>query len=126
MISAHLKVYHGGRLDSLAPSTLSNPTSNVKVKVEASNGDESNCDGHEDANGGGYDKNLDPNDHSNYPQCGMWHGKDCHLLHKDAHNLEQDGYAIVYKMRFAMIRYLAMTIFECLLLKLPMEMEIKL
>ena len=54
-------------LDSPTPSTLSNPIEEVKVKVEAPNGHESNCDGSEDAHGRSHDKNVDPNDHSKYP-----------------------------------------------------------
>ena len=36
-------------IDSPKPSTLPIPSEEVKVKVEASSGDESNCDGNEDA-----------------------------------------------------------------------------
>ena len=54
-------------LDSPKPSTLPIPTEEVKVKVEASSGHDSNCDGNKDAHGGSHDENVDPNDHSNYP-----------------------------------------------------------
>ena len=50
-------------LDSPTPSTLSIPTEEVKVKMEAPSGHESNCDGSEDAHRGTHDKNVDPNDH---------------------------------------------------------------
>ena len=58
-------------LDSPTPSTLSIPTKEVKVKVEALSGYQSNCDGNEDAYEGSYDTNVDPNNHSNYPQRRM-------------------------------------------------------
>ena len=60
--SLHVEV----KLDSPTPSILSIPIEG-KVKVEASNGHESNCNNSEDAHGGSHDKNVDPNDHSNYP-----------------------------------------------------------
>ena len=56
-------------------------------------------------------------------ECGI--GRTVIYSTKMAHNLEQDGFVVVCQMRFAMIRYCAMTILECLLLKPPMEIEIK-